>query len=57
MKKSHSTAAVIYGEMPGFNTAMCHSNAKNCTVIISFNCQLNVKTEYLFYRFMDILYG
>jgi D-alanyl-D-alanine carboxypeptidase len=46
-----------YGDMPGFNTAMYHSNAKNCTVIISFNCQLNVKTEYLFYRFMDILYG
>jgi len=46
-----------YGDMPGFISSMYHSNDKNCTVIIYFNCQLELKSEFLFKRFMDILYG
>ena len=46
-----------YGDQPGFISSMYHSNEKNCTVIIYFNSQLELKTEFLFKRFMDILYG
>jgi D-alanyl-D-alanine carboxypeptidase len=45
------------GALPGFTSSMYHSIAKNCTVIIYFNCQLELPPDFLFFRFMDILYG
>lgn len=45
------------GAVPGFTSSMYHSNEKNCTVIIYFNCQLEPAPDYLFARFMKILYG
>ena len=44
------------GAIPGFTSSMYHSNEKNCTVIIYFNCQLDLQPDYLFARFMSILY-
>lgn len=44
------------GAVPGFTSSMYHSNEKNCTVIIYFNCQLDLHPDYLFARFMSILY-
>jgi len=45
------------GALPGFTSSMYHSNTKECTVIIYFNCDLQVTPDDLFYRFMSILYG
>ncbi|MDZ7742230.1 MAG: serine hydrolase domain-containing protein [Bacteroidota bacterium] len=45
------------GSVPGFTSSMYHSKARNCTVIIYFNCALNIWPDYLFLRFMNILYG
>jgi len=44
------------GGLPGFTSSMYHSLEKNCTVIIYFNCQLDLVPDFLFARFMDILY-
>jgi D-alanyl-D-alanine carboxypeptidase len=44
------------GGTPGFTSSMYHSNEKNCTVIIYFNSQLDLVPDYLFKRYMDILY-
>lgn len=45
------------GALPGFTTSMYHSNDKNCTVIIYFNGYLELAPDFLFARFMRILYG
>jgi D-alanyl-D-alanine carboxypeptidase len=45
------------GGLHGFTSSMYHSNEKDCTVIIYFNCQLELSPDYLFYRYVDILYG
>jgi len=45
------------GAIYGFTSSMYHSKEKNCTVIIYFNCELEIQPDYLFLRFMDILYG
>jgi len=46
------------GGVPGFTSSMYHSPAKNCTVIIYFNCQLNeIEPDDLFNRYVSILYG
>lgn len=45
------------GALPGFTSSMYHSNEKNCTVIIYFNCQLELAPDFLFARFMSILYN
>jgi D-alanyl-D-alanine carboxypeptidase len=45
------------GTFPGFTTLMFHSNEKGCTVIIYFNCWLELPPGHLFARFMDILFG
>lgn len=44
------------GAIPGFTSAMYHSIEKNCTVIIYFNCQLEIHPEDLYTRFVSILY-
>lgn len=46
------------GGLPGFTSSMYHSNNKNCTIIIYFNCQKSgLEPDYLFNRFAHILYG
>jgi D-alanyl-D-alanine carboxypeptidase len=45
------------GALPGFTSSMYHSKEKACTVIIYFNCQLELMPDFLFNRFMSILYG
>ncbi len=45
------------GALPGFASSMYHSIEKDCTVIIYFNSLLGYHPDFLFYRFMDILYG
>ncbi|MBU1368144.1 MAG: beta-lactamase family protein [Bacteroidetes bacterium] len=45
------------GGLPGFTSSMYHSNEKDCTVIIYFNSQLELIPDYLFLRFMNIMYG
>lgn len=45
------------GTFPGFTSLMFHSNEKDCTVIIYFNCWLDVPPGHLFARFMNILFG
>lgn len=46
------------GSVPGFRSSMYHSPAKNCTVIIYFNCQLDeISPDVLFEKYMQILYG
>ena len=45
------------GGIPGFSSSMYHSKEKNCTVIIYFNCLLEIQPDFLFARFMNILYG
>lgn len=45
------------GTLMGFTTAMYHSIEKECTVIIYFNCDVELQPDYLFYRFMKILYN
>ena len=48
------------GGVPGFVSSMYHSNEKNCTVIIYFNCYLDSpgsSADGLFLRYMKILYG
>lgn len=45
------------GALPGFASSMYHSKEKNCTIIIYFNCLLEVSPDYLFTRFTHILYG
>jgi len=46
------------GGMPGFTSSMYHSNSKNCSIIIYFNCQkTGLIPDDLFLRYVDILYG
>ncbi|MBP7461328.1 MAG: beta-lactamase family protein [Candidatus Delongbacteria bacterium] len=46
------------GGIPGFTSSMYHSNDKDCTIIIYFNCALGgIHPDYLFNRFVTILYG
>jgi len=46
------------GGCPGFTSAMYHSNERNCTIIIYFNCQIDSYIpDNLFLRFANILYG
>jgi D-alanyl-D-alanine carboxypeptidase len=45
------------GAIPGFTSSMYHSKERDCTVIIYFNCQLEIQPDYLYFRFMNILYG
>ncbi len=45
------------GALPGYTSSMYHSKVKDCSVIIYFNCQLELQPDYLFARFMQILYG
>lgn len=45
------------GSVMSYTSAMFHSIEKDCTVIIYFNCILELRPDYLFYRFMNILYG
>jgi D-alanyl-D-alanine carboxypeptidase len=44
------------GGTPGFTSLMYHSNEKRCTVVIYFNSQLQLVPDYLFKRYVDILY-
>lgn len=46
-----------HGSVMSFTSAMFHSIEKDCTIIIYFNCLLEIRPDYLFYRFTDILYG
>lgn len=48
------------GGLPGFTSTMVHSNEKNCTMIIWFNCNLDtdgVHTDDIFNRFNDIIFN
>jgi D-alanyl-D-alanine carboxypeptidase len=45
------------GAVMSFTSIMFHSNEKDCTVIIYFNCLLELRPDFLFHRYMDILYG
>ncbi len=45
------------GAVPGFTSSMYHSNEHDCTVVIYFNCHLEPSPDFLFSRFMKILYG
>lgn len=45
------------GSVPGFTSSMFHSKEKDCTVIIYFNCQLELSPDFLFSRYVRILYG
>jgi D-alanyl-D-alanine carboxypeptidase len=45
------------GSVYGFTSSMYHCNAKDCTVIVYFNCALDIQPDYLFRRFVNILYG
>jgi D-alanyl-D-alanine carboxypeptidase len=44
------------GGTPGFTSLMYHSNDRQCTVVIYFNSQLPLVPDYLFKRYVDILY-
>jgi D-alanyl-D-alanine carboxypeptidase len=44
------------GALPGYTSSMYHSKANNCTVIIYFNCLADIHPDFLFFRFMNILY-
>jgi D-alanyl-D-alanine carboxypeptidase len=45
------------GSLMSFTTSMYHSNERDCSVIIYFNSMLELQPDFLFSRFMDILYG
>lgn len=45
------------GALPGYTSSMYHSKEKDCTIIIYFNCLTDLHPDFLFYRFVDILYG
>jgi D-alanyl-D-alanine carboxypeptidase len=46
------------GGIPGFTSSMYHSKARNCTIIIYFNCQVDkYPPDNLFLRYVNILYG
>lgn len=45
------------GALPGFSSSMYHCNVNNCTIIIYFNCLSDLHSDFLFYRFRDILFG
>lgn len=46
------------GGMPGYTSSMYHSNSKNCTIIIYFNCQDDdLHPDFLFHRYAHLLYG
>lgn len=46
------------GGLPGFASSMYYSLEKDCAIIIYFNSFMNdLHSDYLFYRFTDILYG
>ncbi|RLD64888.1 MAG: hypothetical protein DRI84_07985 [Bacteroidetes bacterium] len=47
------------GALPGFTSTMVHSNTKNCTIIVWFNCNLDndgVHTDHIFNRFDEIIF-
>ncbi len=47
------------GALPGFTSTMVHSNNKNCTIIVWFNCNLDndkVHTDHIFDRFDAIIF-
>lgn len=45
------------GTVTGYTSSMYHSNLHDCTVIIYFNGMLELHPDYLFERFMFLLYG
>lgn len=45
------------GTVTGYSSSMYHSNLHDCTVIIYFNSMLELHPDYLFERFMHMLYG
>lgn len=45
------------GTVTGYSSSMYHSNLRGCTVIIYFNSMLELHPDYLFERFMYMLYG
>jgi D-alanyl-D-alanine carboxypeptidase len=44
------------GAVPGYTSSMYHSNEKQCTIIIYFNCQLDVMPDLLFGKFVKLMY-
>ncbi|MCF8229457.1 MAG: beta-lactamase family protein [Bacteroidales bacterium] len=47
------------GGLPGFASTMLHSNEKNCTIIVWFNCNLDedgVRSDHVFKRFDEIVF-
>ncbi|MCK4679361.1 MAG: beta-lactamase family protein [Bacteroidales bacterium] len=47
------------GGLPGFTSTMVHSNDKNCTIIVWFNCNLDnddTHTDHIFNRFDSIIF-
>lgn len=64
---SYSIGAAWFGDyyghdggLPGFTSTMVHSNKKNCTIIVWFNCNLdedNIHTDHIFKRFDQIIYN
>lgn len=44
------------GALHGYTTTMYHSIEKNCTIIIYFNWLGDIHPDFLFYRFVDILF-
>lgn len=45
------------GTVTGYTSSMYHSNLRDCSVIIYFNAMLELHPDYLFERFMAMLYG
>lgn len=45
------------GAVPGYTSSMYHSNEKECTIIIYFNCMLEVMPDVLFGRYVKLMYG
>lgn len=48
------------GGLPGFTSTMVHSPAKNCTIIVWFNCNLDtdkIHTDHIFNRFDEMIFG
>lgn len=47
------------GGLPGFTSTMVHSNKKNCTVVVWFNCNLDedgIHTDHIFDRFNQLIF-
>lgn len=48
------------GAVPGFTSTMVHSNEKNCTIIVWFNCNLDfdgAHTDDIFNRFDELVFN